>query len=166
MVIVIIDLFIEGVEVFQRGCITTWVRGHSPLEHFEMWSLEMPIFPAFWAVLVFRAKIKKSATLYGDPPYRLLMLEYFLAYRYSKIGIALMSQNRKNYNLIAFMLFFSHFFVLQRHYRWILEGIIRGELIRGEYWIYSPISRARSREKIWPASLKWNWKWTMQRTHL
>jgi hypothetical protein len=47
-------------------------------------------FPAFWAVcsfftfvltvLVFRAKIKKSATLYGGPPYWFGAYKYFLAY--------------------------------------------------------------------------------------
>ena len=65
--------FVWGVQVFQRGS-----GGILSQKMFEIWSPEMP-FPAFWAlrlfvkfvltVLVFRAKIKKSATLHGDPPY-------------------------------------------------------------------------------------------------
>ena len=67
---------LRGVEVFQRGCITYYggPGAFSPRTFLKFEALKCP-FPAFWAlrlfvkfvftVLVFRAKIKKSATLYG-----------------------------------------------------------------------------------------------------
>jgi hypothetical protein len=53
-------------EVFQRGCFTTGVSGHSPpRKHFEIRSPEMP-FPAFWALYVYSLNVSSQYLYFGQ----------------------------------------------------------------------------------------------------